>query len=64
MGRSRRACLAFRLAQTANLADPLIEAGIPIIQPPGGHAGYIDAGALLPQIPRVLFPGISLSVDL
>jgi tryptophanase len=58
------AYLAFRVAQTAYLADRLVEAGIPIIQPPGGHAVYIDAGALLPQIPRDHFPGISLSAEL
>ncbi|HSR47115.1 MAG TPA: tryptophanase [Anaerolineales bacterium] len=58
------AYLAFRLAQTAYLADRLIEAGIPIIRPPGGHAVYIDAGALLRQIPRDQYPGISLSAEL
>ena len=56
--------LAYRLAQTAYLADRLRAADIPLIEPPGGHAVYIDAGALLPQIPRQAFPGQSLSVEI
>jgi tryptophanase len=58
------AYLAYRLGQTAYLADRLTEEGVPIIRPPGGHAVYIDAGAFLPQIPRDEFPGLSLSVEL
>src|SRR3990170_3327442 len=56
--------LAYRLAQTAYLADRLRAVDIPLIEPPGGHAVYIDAGALLPHIPRQAFPGQSLSVEL
>ena len=56
--------LAYRLGQTAYFADRLDEAGIPIIQPPGGHAVYIDAGAFLPHIPRDDYPGIALSAEL
>jgi len=56
--------LAYRLAQTAYLAGRLEEAGIPTIQPPGGHAVYIDAGALLPHIPHDEFPGQALAVEL
>lgn len=56
--------LAYRLGQTAYLADRIAQAGVPIIHPPGGHAVYIDAGALLSHIPRELFPGQALAVEL
>ncbi len=58
------AYLAYRVGQTAYLAGRLLESGVPIIQPPGAHAVYIDASALLPHIPREEFPGQSLSVEL
>jgi len=56
--------LAYRLGQTAYLANNLLEAGIPIIEPAGGHAVYIDAGSLLPHIPPTEYPGQALSVEL
>lgn len=56
--------LAYRLGQTAYLADRLLEKGIPIIEPPGGHAVYLDAGQLLSHIPQGEFPGQALSVEL
>lgn len=58
------AYLAYRLAQTAYLVGRLNEAGIPTIQPPGGHAVYLDARAVLPHIPQAEFPGQALAVEL
>ncbi|MEE8335502.1 MAG: tryptophanase [Candidatus Neomarinimicrobiota bacterium] len=55
--------LNYRLAETRYLGEHLTEIGFPIIQPPGGHAIYIDARALLPQIPALEYPGQSLSVE-
>jgi tryptophanase len=56
--------LAYRLAQTAYLGSRLLDAGIPIIEPPGGHAIYLNAGGLLPHIPHDEFPGQSLAAAL
>lgn len=56
--------LAYRLGQTAYLGERLLEAGIPILEPPGGHAIYLDAGRLFPNIPQAEFPGQALSVEL
>jgi tryptophanase len=56
--------LRYRIASTGYLGKRLLEAGIPIVQPPGGHAIYIDAKSMLPQIPPIEYPGQALSVEL
>jgi tryptophanase len=58
------AYLEYRVGQVAYLVDGLLDVGVPVVQPPGGHAVYIDAGGLLPHIPRHEFPGQSLAVEL
>jgi tryptophanase len=52
--------LQYRIRSTAYLAEKLTAAGVPIIQPAGGHAIYLDARALLPQVPPAQYPGIAL----
>ena len=56
--------LRYRIASTTYLGKHLAEGGVPIVQPPGGHAIYIDAGRMLPHIPRHEFPAQSLAVEL
>lgn len=56
--------LAYRLAQTAYLASGINQVGFQTIQPTGGHAVYVDAGSVLPQIPQSEFPGQTLTVEL
>jgi tryptophanase len=56
--------LAYRIGQTAYFASRLLEVGIPMIEPAGGHAIYLDAGRLLPHIPQSEFPGQSLAAAL
>ncbi|MBK6316226.1 MAG: tryptophanase [Blastocatellia bacterium] len=56
--------LAYRAASTAYLGDHISKAGVPIVQPPGGHAIYVDAATMLPHIPRLEYPAQALSVEL
>jgi len=56
--------LRYRIASTAYLGNHLAEHGVPIVQPPGGHAVYIDARAFLPHIPLDQFPGVALACEL
>jgi tryptophanase len=58
------AYLAYRLGQTAYLVSRLNEAGIPTIQPAGGHAVYLDARAIVPHIPQGEFPGQAITVEM
>ena len=54
--------LAYRLGQTRYLVERLKAVGVPVIEPAGGHAVYIDAGKLLPHIPQPEYPGQALTV--
>ncbi len=56
--------LAYRLGQTSYLVNELKKAGVPVIEPAGGHAVYIDAGKMLPHIPQAEFPGQALVVEM
>jgi tryptophanase len=56
--------LRYRIASTAYLGDHISQRGVPIVQPPGGHAIYIDAKAFLPHIPVDQFPGVALAAEL
>ena len=56
--------LEYRLATVRYLAHGLNALGIPTVQPPGGHAVYVDAKAFLPHIPARSFPGQALVVAL
>lgn len=56
--------LAYRIASTAYLGRHIADHGVPIVEPPGGHAIYIDAGRMLTHIPKAQFPGQALAVEL
>ena len=56
--------LRYRIASTGYLGQHIAEVGVPIVEPPGGHAVYIDAAAFLPQLQPLEYPGIALTVEL
>ena len=56
--------LEYRLASVRYLGEHISGEGVPIIQPPGGHAVYIDAGAFLPHVPPLELPGQALAAEL
>ena len=56
--------LRYRIRSTAYLGTALTTAGIPVVQPIGGHAVYLDAGRFLEHIPWSGYPGHSLAVAL
>jgi tryptophanase len=56
--------LRYRIVSTAYLGKHIAEQGVPIVQPPGGHAVYLDARAFLPHIPIEHFPAVALACEL
>jgi tyrosine phenol-lyase len=56
--------LNYRITSTGYLGRHIADHGVPIVEPPGGHAIYIDAARMLPHIPRERFPGQALAVEL
>ena len=56
--------LRYRIRSTAYLGDALVEAGVPCVQPIGGHAVYIDAAGLLPHVSPLQYPGQALACAL
>jgi tyrosine phenol-lyase len=56
--------LKYRIASTAFLGNHIASEGVPIVQPPGGHAIYIDARAFLPHVNVSQFPGVALANEL
>ena len=56
--------LRYRIVSTGYLGRHIADHGVPIVEPPGGHAIYIDAARMLPHIPPHQFPGQALAVEL
>jgi tryptophanase len=56
--------LQYRIRSVEYLGEKLIAAGVPIIEPPGGHAIYIDAKRFTPHIPPEQYPGQSIVCEL
>jgi len=52
--------LQYRIRSIEYLTEKLVNANVPVIQPAGGHAVYIDAKAMLSHIPPELYPGQAL----
>lgn len=56
--------LQYRIRSIEYLGERLVAAGVPIIEPPGGHAIYIDAKRFLSNIPADKYPGQSIVCEL
>ena len=56
--------LQYRIRSVEYLGEKLVAAGVPIIEPPGGHAIYIDAKRFLPDVPQEQFPGQAITCEL
>ena len=56
--------LTYRLRSVAYLGENMVAAGVPIVEPPGGHAIYLDAKRFVPHIPPAEYPGQAIVVEL
>jgi tryptophanase len=56
--------LQYRIRSVAYLGEHLVAAGVPIVEPPGGHAIYLDAAAFCAHLPPAQFPGQALLCEL
>ena len=56
--------LAFRVGQVTAFGEALAAAGVPVVQPIGGHAVYVDARAFAPHIPPEQYPAEALTIAL
>ncbi len=56
--------LRYRIRSTEYLGQALQASGVPLVLPIGGHAVYLDARSLLPQVPPLQYPGQVLAVEL
>ncbi len=56
--------LRYRLRSVEYITERLAEIGVPVMQPAGGHAVYVDAKAWLPHIPPLEYPGQALCIEL
>jgi len=60
----REEYLAFRVGQVARFGEALAAAGVPVVEPIGGHAVYIDARAFAPHLPPERYPAQALTIAL
>jgi tryptophanase len=56
--------LRYRIRSIEYLGDKLVAADVPIVMPPGGHAIFLDARALLPHVPPLQYPGVAITNQL
>ncbi|MGH9388894.1 MAG: tryptophanase, partial [Vicinamibacteria bacterium] len=56
--------LAFRVGQVTAFGESLAEAGVPVVEPIGGHAVYIDARAFAPHLAPEQYPAEALTIAL
>ena len=56
--------LRYRIRSTAYLGEALANSGVPVVQPIGGHAVYLDGRAMAPHLPPLQYPGQAVAVAL
>ena len=56
--------LHYRISSVRYLGEKLTSAGVPIVQPTGGHAVYLDAKRFTPHLPSTMYPGQAITCEL